>query len=180
MSPAKTEPERGTSEYWRRVYLKRRAGAAGVYCVICGSGPYTAVTQHSRRAHGIGRAEYKRRFPGAPVTHPDYLEAFKLQAKENGATAAAHRRRRACKRGHALRGSNRLPNGGCRRCKNEHANARLAERHRGVVAATGTHPCACGCGTEIPNRNRRGERPRFAQGHHLTRAGRAVLRADSG
>jgi hypothetical protein len=89
-------------------------------------------------------------FPGADMTHPDLKHAFRLVALEHGAVAG--RRRRTCRRGHAIRGSNvELGSRGqrlCGRCR----RAWSALRRRRITEASGTKPCGCGCGTEIPNR----------------------------
>jgi hypothetical protein len=96
----------------------------GAYCVICGAGPFTFVAQHSRQVHGIRRGEYKRRFPGALLTDPSFVHAFRLEAREKGygnPKGKRGKRFRYCRRGHPMMGTNVhiRPNGDrqCRRCQ---------------------------------------------------------------
>jgi hypothetical protein len=100
----------------------RNASILGAYCVICGRGPFVRVGTHARRIHGISRDEYKRRFPGALLTHPDLVQWFATEARANGSPPGS-KRQRYCKRGHALRGANVVVHSSgqrqCRTCRRQ-------------------------------------------------------------
>lgn len=114
--------------------------------MICGAGPFVRVSMHAKQKHGIGRTEYKRLYPGALLTDPSFVPWFADLAAANGVPAATRRRRRYCKRGHALRGSNVFyrKNGSriCRRCKNER-NKRATCECGAAMDASSTRCKAC-------------------------------------
>jgi hypothetical protein len=163
---------------YRRNYLNRRGSRLGVTCLICGDGPYVKLGVHTARVHGIPSRQYRRMFPDAEMTHPDLKEAWALEGKEKGFPQAGHRRRRTCRRGHALRGDNVITSPkwprirACRKCVNERRRARLRERS----AQSGTKLCECGCGTEIPQISSKGTPQRFAHNHHMRVRWREQLR----
>jgi hypothetical protein len=137
----------------------------GAYCVICGAGPFTKVGTHTRQMHGLGSAEYERRFPGVLMTDPSFKHAFALEFRENGGRIGSPRQR-MCRAGlHAMRGSNVGLRGGDRFCKRCYYRLRREMRRRRKEVA-GTKFCECGCGTKIPKVTAHGELARYASGHN--------------
>jgi hypothetical protein len=81
----------------------------GATCLICGAGPFVALGHHTRQKHDVTPREYKRRFPGAPMSHPSFREAWTLAAIDKGWTPGRNKgkRRAVCFAGlHPMRGNN--------------------------------------------------------------------------
>jgi hypothetical protein len=166
-------PPQKQRDFDNRRYVERRAQRRGVYCVICGMGPYVKVGVHAAMIHGVSGYAYRRRFPGALVTHPDYVPAFTQEADEKGWKPGGKKPYRFCRKcGRALRGQNLLVQGKagarrCRHCTREHKAQYQRTTREARRKAAGSKLCECGCGTTIPALKADLTPQRFAPGHWM-------------
>jgi hypothetical protein len=68
----------------RYLHYEAKGRRIGVYCRLCGLGPYHYLGNHVFNTHGIRSSEYRKRFPDADMTPPEYRTAIHQELIDKG------------------------------------------------------------------------------------------------